>query len=163
MKKLVLLVVLATTFVATSFAQRINYRVGIATSLPLDIYSSEETHLSVGSVMLEADGMLIKSNKIVQTLNAGYLRFGSASGTFTQIPILLGAKYKVSPTLYFGAAAGVSVNTDKSYGKDQFTYSPYLGVQVKKVNVEARFLNSSRKDDKTQNFKTLGLVFGYTF
>lgn len=163
MKKVVLLMMLFVGLGMTSFAQRFNYRVGLMTSLPLDVYSSDETHLSVGSVILEANGMVIKSSKIVQTLSTGYLRFGSSNGTFTQIPILAGLKYRVNPILYFGASTGVSVNTDKTNGKEQFTYSPYLGVQVKKVNIEGRFWNSSRKDDKTQNFKTLGLVIGYTF
>lgn len=160
MKKMFLMLVGALVC-SMSFSQKtskFSYKVGLATSLPVE---QTGTHIGFGSTFLEASSTLIKSKKITETFNTGVMRFTSSEGNFAQVPILLGAKYKVNQNVYFGVSAGASIFTGKDMGNPQFTYTPYIGVQVNKISAEARYFNSFN-DNKDASYKTIGLVFGYT-
>jgi hypothetical protein len=110
---------------------------------------------------MEGSSVLVKSKKVTETFNAGYVRLTSTEGTFTQIPVLAGLRYKVNEVLYFGASGGINIFTDQNHGHTQFMFSPYVGVQSRKISVDARYINSSNRGKET-DYKTLSLVFSYT-
>ena len=100
------------------------------------------------------------SKKISLTANAGYLRFTSVDGSeYAKIPVMVGVRYPINETFYFGASAGPSFYNKKSNGETELVYSPYIGFQVKKLSADFRYLNFTRKDYVQ---KTLGIVFSYT-
>lgn len=149
-----------TPSVKTSKTTKFNYRVGIATGLPVDV-NVEESRLKTSSTMGEVSYKNTKlSKKISLTVNAGYLRFTSTDGNeYAKIPVMLGLRYPINDIFYFGASAGPSYYNKKENGTTEFVYSPYIGLQVKKISCDFRYLNFNRKDYCQ---KTIGLVFGYT-
>ena len=149
-----------TPAVKTPTTSKFNYRVGIATGLPVDV-NVEESRLKTSSTMGEVTYKNTKiSKKITLTADAGYLRFTKTDGNgYAKIPVMLGLRYPINETFYFGASAGPSFYNKKEYGTTEFIYSPYIGLQVKKISVDFRYLNFTRKDYVQ---KTLGIVFTYT-
>lgn len=149
-----------TQTVKTPAAYKFNYRVGIATGLPVDV-NAEESRLKTSSTMGEVSYKNSKfSKKISVTGNAGYLRFTSAEGLqYSKIPVMIGLRYPINDIFYFGASAGPSFYNKKENGTTEFVYSPYVGLQVRKISCDFRYLNFTRKDYVQ---KTIGLVFGYT-
>jgi hypothetical protein len=100
------------------------------------------------------------SKKISLTANVGYLRFTSVDGNgYAKIPVMVGVRYPINETFYFGASAGPSFYNKKENGETEFGYSPYIGFQVKKLSADFRYLNFTRKYYVQ---KTLGIVFSYT-
>jgi len=167
MKKL--LVILGVITSITTFGQsqtkvssmaKFNYRVGIATGLPVDV-NSEESRLKTSSTMGEVSYKNTKlSKKISLTANVAYLRFTGVDGNgYAKIPVMVGVRYPINETFYFGASAGPSFYNKKENGETEFGYSPYIGFQVKKLSADFRYLNFTRKDYVQ---KTLGIVFSYT-
>jgi len=162
MKKM-LLSIAALTIVAISFAQTkskavTNYRIGIATSIPTDVYCNS-TRVGIGSTFLEASCKPHPDKKFTYTLSAGYFRLVNQAGSYTQAPLMIGARYSVNSTVYFGAATGAAIYTKAGNGNTQLAYSPYIGVQSKHISVDARYFNFSTKES---TMKTLSLVFSYT-
>jgi len=149
-----------TPTVKTTTTSKFNYRVGIATGLPVDV-NVEESRLKTSSTMGEVSYKNTKlSKKITLTANAGYLRFTSTDGMgYAKIPVMVGVRYPINETFYFGASAGPSFYNKKENGTTELVYSPYVGLQVKKISCDFRYLNFTRKDYVQ---KTIGLVFGYT-
>jgi hypothetical protein len=151
MKKLfIILTAFATT---TAYAQKLSYKVGIVTSLPVSVTG---TTIKTGSTMVEASKKV--SNKILATANTGYVRLTSQEVTIAQIPVLVGAKYKVTDQWYFGAGVGVTIPTKKAYGKTEFGYSPYIGYQKGHISVDTRYYLSGLNTP----LSTVALVFSYT-
>lgn len=166
MKKVLLS--LAIIFIAaTSFGQTkttkptVNYRVGIATALPVDVYGAAP-RIGIGSTFLEATCNPYPSKKITYTTSVGYFRIATGEGvsSYSQIPALVGARYAVNSTLYFGGAAGTAFYTKKGQGDPDFAFSPYVGAQTRHISVDARYFNFWKGTGSS--VKTLALVFSYT-
>lgn len=146
---------------------RVNYRVGIVTSLPTGT-ENIGGRVYAGSTLLEFNKKI--SKKISITANAGFLRINNFEGITTtdttlvidgRVPVLAGARYHMNDQWYFGAGMGYSILTNPDYdGQMHFTYTPYLGYQVKKISVDARYFVSGLKE--ARNYKTMMLVFSYT-
>jgi hypothetical protein len=150
-----------------AFAQKkssFNYRVGIASSLPVDVYG-DSYRVGIGSSFYEISYALKNSKKVSLTFNTAFIRLINKEATFTnQVPVMVGAKYMVNPdnktsNIYFGAAAGTTTFTKKSMGSTGFAFSPYVGVQVKHISIDGRYLNFNRNGSST---RTVALVFSYT-
>ena len=156
MKKLVLSIALFATM--SAFAQKttnnFNYKIGFVTPMPADL-NSISTEIGLGSTMGEVDYKL--SEKIMATGNVAYIRFVSQDGKFSQIPIMIGAKYVINKQFYFGANAGLAFYNKSSFGTD-FIYSSYLGAQFNKISVDFRYMNTV----KTESIRVLGFVFSYS-
>lgn len=150
----------AVTFGQTAPKSKIvtNYRVGIATAIPADVYDAS-SRVGIGSTFLETSCTPNPTKKYTYTLSAGYFRIIGTTGSYNQIPVLLGVRYAVDKILYFGAAAGAGVYAKSGAGDPQFAFSPYIGVQKKNISVDARYFNFSGSGNTV---KTLSLVFSYT-
>ena len=153
MKKIILsLVVMAAVVTAT--AQKFNYKVGVVTSLPASV---TYTHVLAGSTMLEASTKISKKLNFVG--NTGYLRLSTTQDAkLSQVPVLVGVKYSINPNWYFGAGAGITVPTKKTYGSTEFGYSPYLGYQKNHISVDTRYYLSGLQTP----ISTMCLVFSYS-
>ena len=164
MKKVVLSIAIAViatvTFGQTAPKSKAvtNYRVGIATAIPADVYEAS-SRVGIGSTFLEASCNPNPSKKFTYTASAGYFRIIGDVGSYNQIPVLVGVRYAVDKILYFGAAAGAGVYAKSGAGDPQFAFSPYIGVQKKNISVDARYFNFSGNGNTV---KTLSLVFSYT-
>lgn len=166
MKKMLLSLAI-TLIAAVSIGQTkttkpaVNYRVGIATSLPVDVYNTTP-RMGIGSTFLEATINPRPAKKITYTASAGYFRIVTGDGvpSYSQLPALVGARYAVNNTLYFGGAAGAAFYTNKAQGDPDFAFSPYIGVQSRHISVDARYFNFWK--GAGSNIKTLALVFSYT-
>lgn len=154
MKKfIILLVALGTTTVYAQKKTKFAYKVGIVTSLPANVTG---TTINSGSTMLEISTKV--SKKISGVGNTGYVRLTATDAPISQIPVLIGLKYAVTDQWYFGAGAGITIPTKKSYGTTQFGYSPYLGYIKGHISVDARYYLSGLQTP----ISTMGLVFSYT-
>jgi hypothetical protein len=154
MKKITLIALFMTSMVAHG---QFNYKIGIITSLPADIYG-ESYHVGIGSGFFEINHSI--SKKISAVANTGYIRFvGESKTKFAQIPIFAGVKYKINDSYYFGCTSGISIYNKKSIETYKWTYSPFIGVNFKKISVDVRYLNSI---DSEIPQKTLNAVFSYT-
>ena len=99
------------------------------------------------------------SKKLSITANSGYLRFQKTDGTsYARIPVTIGLKYPINDIFYFGASTGVSYYNKSSFGSNEFLFSPFVGLQVKHISVDARYFNFTNSDNTN---KTVGLVFSY--
>lgn len=140
-----------------SFSQKYNYKVGIITSLPADIYG-DSYRVGIGSGFFEVSRFV--SKKIDVLANSGYVRFmGEGSYKFAQIPALVGVKYKLNDKYYFGASSGISIYNKKQYGEYNWTFSPFVGMNFKKISVDVRYWNSINSEIPP---KSLTAVFSYT-
>jgi hypothetical protein len=169
MKKM-LLSLAVTVIAAASFGQTtttattkptINYRVGIATSLPVDVHGTAP-RVGIGSTFLEASCNPYKAKKVTFTASAGYFRIVSGENTpsYSQIPVMVGARYSVNQTMYFGAALGTAFYTKKGQADPDFAFSPYVGFQSRRISVDARYFNFWKQPGSS--LRSVGLVFSYT-
>jgi len=140
---------------AKTKVSKLTYRVGLASSLPTDTYQGQ-TKISIGSTFFEAGYSY--SKKITLTANSGYLRYTNGGESFAQIPLLVGAKYHIDNMFYFGISSGATTYNKFDYGKFDFMYSPYIGIQAKRLSFDVRYYNTL----KTNPIKTTALVFSYT-
>lgn len=155
MKKLVLLLSVFAACSVSAQKNKFNYRIGLVTSLPTDI-DVPATRITLGSTLGEVSYKL--SKKISATGNLGYTRYQDKEGSvFAQIPITVGGRYHIDNQFYFGANAGIAPYNKKSLGTD-FIYSPYIGMQLKKISIDGRFVNTVRSEP----IKVVCLVFSYT-
>jgi hypothetical protein len=82
------------------------------------------------------------------TVSGGYENFAYKSGTFKThasfIPLLAGAKFNLSSSLYGHAQLGYSISTVNG-GGGWFTYAPSLGYMLgKSLDVSAKYLGLSK-------------------
>ena len=142
MKKVVALSI-ALLAITGAYAQKkvskINYRVGLVTSLPTDS-DIPQTSIALGSTLGEVSYKL--SKKISATFNVGYTRYEDKDNIqFAQIPVTLGGRYHIDNQFYFGANAGLAPYNKSALGTD-FIYSPYIGMQLKKISIDAKYMNT---------------------
>ena len=162
MKKVTLILVMMVashfTFAQTKKASsNLSYRVGLVTTVPMDIYQ-DNYHVGLGSTLFEVGYKM--SPKATLTLNSGYIRMSATDKpSFAQIPLLGGIRYPLSPTFYIGAAAGISFYNKKEYGSTNFMYTPYIGFQIKHISVDLNYLNTVKTNDA---LKTLSLTVSYS-
>lgn len=151
MKKVIfaLLICIATT----TNAQKMSYKVGIMTGLPVNIL---KTNVAAGSTFFEASKKV--SDKLSATVNSGYVRLSYNDQVISQVPVFIGAKYQVSSEWYFGASAGMTIPTNGESTKTQLGYSPFIGYQKGHISVDSRYYISGTKTP----ISTLALVFSYT-
>lgn len=173
MKKIIIIAAMALIATgATAQKTKFNYRVGVVTSLPTGV-ENQGGRVYAGSTLLEFNKKI--SKKISLVANAGFLRINSLAtlhnvrplfvvDTFVingRVPLLAGARYHMDDKWYFGASLGYSILTNPEYdGETHFTYTPYIGYQVKKISVDMRYYVSGLKTEN--NYKTMMLVFSYT-
>lgn len=166
MKKMLLSIAIIL-IAAVSFGQTtttkptLNYRVGIATSMPVDVHGTAP-RVGIGSTFLEAICGPYKTKKVTYTASAGYFRVvsGETTENYSQIPVLVGARYSVNQSMYFGAAAGTALYTKKGQGGPDFAFSPYVGFQSRRISVDARYFNFWKQAGSS--LRSVGLVFSYT-
>lgn len=143
------------SFAQTKKVTKFNYRIGLVTSLPADT-DVPTTRITLGSTLVEMNYKL--SKKITAVANLGYTKYQDAEGLkFSQVPTTLGFRYSIDNMFYFGASAGPAFYT-KNAMTTNFMYSPYIGMQQKKISIDARFMNTV----KTEPIKVVCLVFSYT-
>jgi hypothetical protein len=159
MKKILLsaAVLLSTT---VSFAQtsssKIGYKIGVLTSLPTDT-DVPSTRITLGSTTGEVNYKV--SKKITATGSVSYIRYTNAENVkFAQIPVTVGTRYAIDQQFYFGANAGLAFYNKKAFGTTDFIYSPYVGMQIKKIAVNFNYINTV----KDEPVKVLALSFNYT-
>lgn len=141
----------------TTKASKTNYRVGLVTTVPVDVYG-EDYHVGIASTSFEVSYKVCQ--KATLTLNSGYIRMSAESkATYAQIPVLAGVRYPLSSSFYLGAAAGISLYNKSEFGSSDFMYEPYIGFQQKHISVDLNYFNTVKKDAGT---KTLALTVSYT-
>lgn len=163
MKKITLIVGMLVASVCT-FAQtqtktktKPNYRVGLMTALPVDVYA--DTY-KVGLASMTAEISYKVSPKATLTFNSGYIRMSADSQPdFAQIPVLGGVRYALNQNFYFGGSTGISFYNKKAFGSTDFMYVPYIGYQSKHISVDLNYLNTVKKESA---MKTLALTVSYT-
>ena len=141
----------------TTKVSKTNYRVGLVTTVPVDVYG-QDYHVGIASSLFEMSYKVCP--KATLTLNTGYIRM-SAEGkaTYAQIPVLAGVRYPLNNQFYIGAAAGISLYNKSEYGSSDFMYEPYFGYQSKHISIDLNYFNTVKKDAGT---KTLALTVSYT-
>lgn len=149
MKKFLCLGILMVTLSTSIFAQKNwNFRVGLLSPIPVNVQSSN--NVSLGSTLFEVS---YKASKNVSLMaNSGYLRFND----FTNVPVLVGARYFVNSNLYFGASAGVAIFNE---GDNQVMYTPHVGYQKGHVSLDAHYIDWRKTDDSYNN---MALCLSYT-
>lgn len=165
MKKVFFLLVAIIAVSFTAFAQKgkpapvkktkYGYRVGLISSMPTDTYQGQDK-IGIGSTFFEASYKY--SKKVSFTANSGYLRYVNAGEYYAQIPVMAGVRYHIDEMFYFGASGGGTFYNQSKYGSLDFMYSPYVGIQAKRLSFDIRYVNTL----KTNPVKTTALVFSYT-
>lgn len=156
MKKVLLIVaLLATSVCFAQTSKKFSYKLGFVTPLPVDL-NSTSLQIGLGSTIGEVGYKV--SEKITATGNLAYIRFvNSQDAKLSQIPLMVGAKYTINKQFYFGAAIGGAAYNKAGSGTN-FIYSPYLGMQLNKISVDLRYMNTV----KTESIRVIGFVFSYT-
>ena len=159
MKKLILLSFLAiSTAVNAQKLQKPDFSVGLASAIPTDANSTDRVHINLGSTWFQVSTKY--NNKFTGIVDFGYLRFkGDPETNFAVVPMLVGLKYYVNDNVYFGSSAGLGFYNKKNNGTTSFTFSPFVGVKMNHVNLDARYINIV---EKNVPIKTIGLVLSYT-
>jgi hypothetical protein len=144
-----------------STTPKFSYKVGLVTGLPVDTYG-DGYRINVGSTLLNACYKNSKfSKKISLTGEIGYIGFtNQLDEKFAQIPVMAGLKYPINDMFYFGTCAGVTFYNKKSAGDQNFIYSPYVGIQVKRISADLRYWNTVKSNNVAM--KTVGLTFSYS-
>lgn len=158
MKKLVLLLAASATF--ATYAQKLqkpNLSIGLATAIPTDA-NSDKVHVNLGSTWFQVSTKY--NNKFTGVVDFGYIKFkGDAETNFAVIPFMVGLKYTVNESVYFGSSAGAGFYNKKDNGTNSFMFAPFIGVKMNHVNVDARYISIV---EKTAPVKTIALVVSYT-
>ena len=161
MRKLLLssAIVLIAAVTSAQTKSTVNYRVGVATAMAPTTLTTQ-LHVGLGSSLVEVS-CSPKAKKISYTLNTGYFRLNNQDGAnvATQVPVLVGARYAVSNTVYFGGSIGTAIGTKKGQGNPDVVFSPYIGMQAKHISLDLRYLNFFKS---VSSSKTAALVLSYT-
>ena len=137
MKKTILSLLLATTFLISYSQKNVEYRVGLVTPLPVNVIQT--TQVDLGSSMFEVDYKF--SKQIKSTLSSGFLRFNS-SQDFYGVPLLAGAKcYTNDGSTYFGASAGCFWFNKEYPVSNRLMWSSYIGFEQGQVSVSFQYMN----------------------
>jgi hypothetical protein len=147
MKKMLLLLLAFVTL--NSYAQKnFNYKVGIVTPIPVNVYQT--TKVDVGSSLFEVNYKYSKNVKL--TLNTGYLRFKTDTDvSFTNVPILLGARCFISNTSYIGASSGVAYFNKESPVSRRIMWTSYVGTEKGHFSVNMQYINWYQFDNSNNN------------
>lgn len=159
MKKLVFIIVLFVSL-TSSYAQKLqkpDFSVGLMTALPTDA-NSEKAHVNIGSTWFQVSTKYNK--KFTGIVDFGYIRFKADPETnFAVVPMMVGLKYFVNESAYFGSSAGLGFYNKKESGTSSFSFAPFIGVKMNHINVDARYISIV---EKTNPIKTIALVVSYT-
>jgi hypothetical protein len=159
MKKILLsaaVLLSATAFAQTTPTSKFGWKLGLLTSLPTDT-DIPATRIALGSTTGEVNYKL--SKKITATGSLSYIRYNSSENVkFAQVPVTVGARYAIDQQFYFGASTGLAFYNKKEFGTTDFIYSPYVGMQIKKIAVNFNYINTV----KDEPIKVLALSFNYT-
>ena len=160
MKK-VLISAFAVTLAIASFGQaktakaKFGWKIGLLTSLPAD-NDVPATRITLGSTF--GDVTYPVSPKITAVGNVAYIKYRDNEGkSFSQVPVMVGASYKINNQFHFGANAGVAFYNRQINSKANFIYTPFVGIDFNKISIDARYVNTVR----TESIKVLALVFSY--
>jgi hypothetical protein len=156
MKKVLLLLLAFVTLNSYTYAQKkFNYKVGVVTQIPANFYQT--TTVDVGSSMAEVN---YKYSEIVRlTLNSGFLRFtNSTDNSFTNVPVLLGARCFMSKTMYIGASSGVAFFNKEVSDPTKIMWNSYVGVEKGHFSVNLQYINWYKFDNTNNN---LSLCISY--
>lgn len=134
---------------------KMDYKIGLVGTVSTEARIND-VKLAFASFLATANYDL--SKKIDLSLTSGYMRYINEGEGFGYIPALVGVKYKFDEFFYAGADLGASFYTRVHQGTD-FAYSGYVGMKVKHLSVDLRYLETIRE----QNIRTLGLVISYSF
>jgi hypothetical protein len=150
MKKIILLLLLATTFLISYSQKKVEYKVGIVTPLPVNV--TQITTIGVGSTMVEADYKF--SKQIKSTLSTGFLRFNSTQD-FYGVPLLAGAKCYTNNSMYFGANAGCFWFNKEYPVSNRLMWSSYVGFEQGHVSVNFQYINWYKLNNSNNNLSIL--------
>lgn len=158
MKKVVLVLSAFVTLSASAQKlQKPNFSIGLATAIPTDA-NSEKVHVNLGSTWFQLSTKYDK--KFTGIVDFGYIKFkGDTETNFAVIPLMMGLKYTVNESVYFGSSAGIGFYNKKDNGTNSFMFAPFIGVKMNHVNVDARYISIV---EKTNPVKTIALVVSYT-
>lgn len=160
MKKVLLFSIVALTLSTSSFAQKFktfDLSVGLLSAIPTDA-NSDKLRVDLGSTWFQVSSKY--NSKFTGTFDFGYVRFSADAETnFSVLPMNVGVKYAVNDNVYFGSSVGVGFFNNSDYGKTSFMFSPYVGVKMGHVNLDARYINVVEKNNPV---KTIAIGVSYT-
>jgi hypothetical protein len=154
-------------FAITSFGQRKTSYNSTSYSLGLDFFVPVGIFNDIGySFGFGASGQVEykPDQSIGLTGNIGVINYQRkkevGTGSYTVVPIMLGAKYYFTTNLYahgqFGAGIGASQGAVTS-----FAFSPSLGYLISKnIDLEGKYMSLS---NSTGSLNSLGVRIAYTF
>lgn len=148
MKKFLILILSLVS--VSSFAQsKWSLRVGVLTPIPVDVHTNYKVDVGSGLATLGYTA----GKKLDITATAGYLRFQGAGANvdFTNVPVMVGARYHVNDKIYFGMEAGPAFFNKEADVDSKALYSPYLGYQIGHISVDARYFNWHDHDNLYNN------------
>jgi len=150
MKKTILSLLLATTFLISYSQKNVEYRLGLVTPFPVNV--TQTTQVDLGSSMVEVDYKL--SKQIKTTLSSGFLRFNS-SQDFYGVPLMAGAKcYTYNSTnnsMYFGANAGCFWFNKEYPVSNRLMWSSYIGFEQGPISVNFQYMNWYKLNNSNNN------------
>lgn len=151
------LTILLTLLTLTASAQW-NYKVGVVTPIPFYVQTAYTVDVSsaLGSAIYTKGKWDLKAT-------TGYLRFRPNTpnlGIVANIPLVFGASYHISPTIYVGLQAGPSIFTELRVDDTdiKWLYSPHVGWHQKRWSVDLTYLNWEEVPDE---LNSLVLVISY--
>lgn len=153
MKK-ILFTILFALCTAIAFCQG-SFKLGLVNSIDIDDKLKHGSAI-LGSAMAELDYSY--TGTVAFTLNVGYLRNDNSGEGFSQFPVLAGIKYRFDETFYTGISGGVSWFDEKIRGT-QFTFSPMVGANIKRLSVDIRYLHTTIHNP----LMTTAIVISYNF
>ena len=135
-------------FLSLTASAQFNIKAGIA--IPIPLYVQTPYTVDPSSALITASYTLKKWDIKATT---GYLRFRPNTPDFgiaANIPLVFGASYHVSPTIYVGLQAGPSIFTELKVddAKIKWLYSPHIGWHQKRWSVDLNYLNWEEVPDE---------------
>lgn len=135
------------------------YSVGIEAAIPMGIFNDIGYSFGIGG---SAQGEYRPSQSLGLTVNAGIVSYSGKSdtktGNYTILPLLAGAKYYITESLYGHAEFGAGIGISQDAGT-RFAFSTSLGyLFLKRIDAEAKFMGLS---NSAGSLNSLGLRIAY--
>lgn len=173
MKKLFLIVAIATTTVLTASAQDNASGFHIGAGIKLGLPIGDMADMSEFGFGAEVQGEYMFSEKISAVASAGFMYFKGKDlgglkvedGNF--VPVLAGIRFYPATNIFIGAKAGYTVVFSDGETGGGFSYEPQIGYNAEKFQIYVGYNATVSEDildpskNVTQGFIGLGAIYKF--
>lgn len=159
--RILFLLLLSFNLSAQIQPNRITYKAGLLTPIPVNVMSDYQ--VDVSSAMVQANYQI--KNNWYANVTTGYFRFRPNDcelKRFSNIPILLGGKYKFKNDFHLGVMAGMALfneaNVNENYWR--WLYVPVFGWNKNHWGVDLMYFNW---EEVPNEYNNLTICVSYSF